>query len=118
MIKLFITVDPKWVELDKKLSKDCELDEATFETYARYLGCEVKDLKFAGLEEHGDRPGYNELYDSFEDGIELMYQNKELKVKSNMFDNLCYQSIFGYECYDGQRYVEVIDRGYKGWFTK
>ena len=108
-MKIFHVVTEKFIEIDKLTSKDSELKEATFETYARYLGCKVNELMLAGKEEFGDLEGYSEEYD---EAFDMEGYTKTL----NAFDNLCYQSVVTYD-YVGIKFILIRDYGYECWFT-
>jgi len=111
---VFKTVSPDFIKIDKLTSEDSELKEATFETYARYLGCEVNKLKFAGIEEFGEELGYREEFELMQERL----QDNIYLIELGAFGNLCYQSVNIVEDNVGKKYIEINDRGYLGFFTK
>jgi len=114
---LIKNIQEDFVKADVELSEEQELKEPSFETYARFFGREVKDLKFMCKENFGMESGYIRNFDHFEDHVSGYIELGKWKEVQWEYGNLCYESLNIYETKEGRKLINIRDKGYSGWIT-
>lgn len=122
-MELFYNNRKEWVDAGIESSKELELIEPRLEVLAKFLKCEVLELKFAGPEEYAGEMDltdpknldlYSEYIGIFDEFKEKLFKTKEIThdITHDISDKINFDYVKVY-CMNDKTYIYIYECGYE-----